>query len=72
MIAVAGPKQKLLINRNAHKSDYGACANLAAITKVCHRQDRGAAGWWNGATRCWTLHLAREARSAIDRLPDWR
>ena len=93
MIAVAGPEEKLLINRNAHKSvvggmiiagirpvwiqprwdvelrltyppgpdaveealrghvdakgvlivsptDYGTCADLAAIAEVCHRNDR--------------------------------
>jgi arginine decarboxylase len=93
MIAVAGPEQKLLVNRNAHKSvvagiiiagihpvwipprwdadlhlsyppgadaveaalrghvdakgvvivsptDYGTCADLTAITEVCHRADR--------------------------------
>jgi arginine/lysine/ornithine decarboxylase len=93
MISVAGPGQKLLLNRNAHKSvtagviiagihpvwirprwdrdlhlahppgpdaveealrshadakgvvvvsptDYGTCADLAAITEVCHRHDR--------------------------------
>lgn len=93
MIAIAGPGEKLLLNRNAHKSvtagviiagiqpvwirprwdrelhlahppgvdgveealtahadakglvivsptDYGTCADLAAITEVCHRHDR--------------------------------
>jgi arginine decarboxylase len=114
MIAVAGPEQKLLINRNAHKSvisgviiagiepvwipplwdtdlhlsyppgpdeveqvlrghvdaqgvvivtptDYGTCADLAGITRVCHDQDRILL-----VDEAWGAHLPFH-----DDLPQW-